>query len=190
MIFHWPVAALDQHIWVAIKDARQRRVFIEPGDQRDAFQCGEQRHAVGQLVDRPFVAFAQALDRGIRIDGDDQAGAERARLRQIGDMAAVQDVKTAIGKHQRVRQLRYALWQFVRRDNLGLECRGRVVSTGHFLAGGPSSARACSGLMISNTRTTFCTPPVVRAISAAASASAWVTRPSRKTMPASVTTLT
>jgi hypothetical protein len=53
-----------------------------------------------------------------------------------------------------------------------------------------SSAFACSGLMISNTRTTFCTPPVVRAISTAALASAWVTRPSRKDTPASVTTLT
>src|SRR5256885_5802055 len=50
----------------------------------------------------------------------------------------------------------------------------------YFLAG---------GVTYSKTRTTFCTPPVPRAASVAASASSRVTSPSRYTTPASVTTL-
>jgi len=45
-------------------------------------------------------------------------------------------------------------------------------------------------LQYSNTLTTLRTPPVVRARSVAVSASVSVTRPSRKTTPASVTTFT
>ncbi len=55
---------------------------------------------------------------------------------------------------------------------------------------GPSMARACSGVIVSNTRTTWRTPAVVRATSTAASASACVTSPIRWAMPFSVTTLT
>src|SRR5438309_4628430 len=50
----------------------------------------------------------------------------------------------------------------------------------YFLAGGAT---------YSKTRTTFCTPPVPRATSVAASASSRVTNPSKNTTPASVTTL-
>ena len=46
-----------------------------------------------------------------------------------------------------------------------------------------------SSLMISNTRTTCCTPGTVRAISAARLASRWVTRPIMYTTPRSVVTL-
>src|SRR5882762_4338671 len=46
------------------------------------------------------------------------------------------------------------------------------------------------GVTYSKTRTTFCTPPVPRATSVAASASSRVTSPSKYTTPASVTILT
>ena len=41
-------------------------VFVKPGDPRDAFQYGEQRHAVVQCI-----------------DSDNQVGAQAAGLRQM-----------------------------------------------------------------------------------------------------------
>ena len=73
MIFHWPVAALDQHVRVAIEDARMQCVFVKPGDPRDAFQYGEQRHAVVQCIDSDNQVGAQAAGL-CQMLGDDASG--------------------------------------------------------------------------------------------------------------------
>ena len=95
-------------------------------------------------------------------------------------MAAMQDVEAAVGEHQRPRHAGEALGQRVGRADLGFEGRGRV---GHYFAaaaGWPPGVGLPDGLSrrlisasetISKTRTTFFTPPVVRATSTAASAS-------------------
>src|SRR5574340_1034153 len=101
-------------------------------------------------------------------------------------MAAVEDVKTAVGEHQRPRQPGEALRQFGRWADLFFESRGRICSGALERAGFvrhvmlPSFRPAESPQsMYSNTLITLRTPPVVRAISTASSASLCLTRPSR-----------
>jgi hypothetical protein len=77
-------------------------------------------------IDRAVVALAQAPHRIVGIGGDDQRRAQAAGLRQVGDMAAMQDVEAAVGEHQRPRQRSDALRQFAGRDDLGLEGGRRV----------------------------------------------------------------
>ena len=73
-----------------------------------AAKRGEHRHPVVERVERPVVALAQALDRRVGIDRDDQRRAEAARLLEVGDVAAVQQVEHAVGHDERPRQSRDA----------------------------------------------------------------------------------
>ena len=134
-LVHRPIAALDQDIGPAFQNSGQWRVFIEPGDQRHAFECGQDRCPVFQAIDRPIRAFALSLDRGIAIDRDQQAGAQLPGLGQIGDVAAVQNIETAIGEDQGPRQNRQARGQGFGRTKLGFEFRThRDVGPGFFFA--------------------------------------------------------
>ena len=69
-------------------------------------------------VDRPVVALALALHRGIAVHADDQRNPERTGLRQVSDMAAMQHVETAVGEYQRARQQAISRGELVRRANL------------------------------------------------------------------------
>ena len=62
-----------------------------------------------------IVALALAPDRGVAVEGDDHADSECRRLRQIGNMATMQDVETTIGEHQRARQFGGCCGQLLRR---------------------------------------------------------------------------
>ena len=97
----FPVAAFHQHVRAAGEDQRERRVFIEPGDQVHRLQGREHRHAVLEAVDRPVLAFAQAPGRGVAVGCDHEARAQGARLREVGDVAAMQDIENAVGEYQR-----------------------------------------------------------------------------------------
>ena len=44
-----------------LKDARKRRVFVEPGDEVCAFERGHDRQAIFQSIHRPVVTLAEAL---------------------------------------------------------------------------------------------------------------------------------
>ena len=72
------------------------------------------------------VALAQALHRRVGIQRDNQAGAQRGSLRQVGHMTAVQDVETAIGEHQRPGQQGGTGSQLVGRADLGFKSGGGV----------------------------------------------------------------
>ena len=61
-LVHRPVAALDEDIRPAFENALQWRVFVKPGDERNAFERGHDRQPVGEGVDRAVVAFAQSFD--------------------------------------------------------------------------------------------------------------------------------
>jgi hypothetical protein len=103
-----PIPAFDQDIGFYQSNQRQRCIVVEPGHQVHRFERGEQRHAVGERVDRTFRTFAKASCRSIAVGGDEQTFSERARLREIARMAAVQNVEYAVAEYQRPRQLRDA----------------------------------------------------------------------------------
>ena len=127
---HRPVAALDQHVGRAFEDAGDGGVLVEPGDEVDAAEGGHHRQAVGQGVDRAVVALALAAHRGVAVEGHHQRGAEGAGLAEVGDVAPVQDVETAVGEHQRAGQGGHALAQLVGRADLGFEGGRRIHGAG------------------------------------------------------------
>jgi len=169
-----PVAALDEHLGPAGGDDLLRRVLLEPGDYAHAGERGDHRHAVGQRIERPIRAFAEPARRGIAIQRDQQARAQGTCLVEVGDMAAMQDVEDSVREDQGPAKLaesaRVADLRFERR--LGY-CAAFVVF-------GAEGLQASSvGLQYSNTFTTLRTPPVLRVISTASSASCSVTTPIR-----------
>src|SRR5207249_4275450 len=173
------IASLHDDVGMAPQDQRQRRVLVEGNDDAHRFQRGQYRGAVGERIERPVPGLAKATDRAVGIDADDQRSTQAARMVQIRDMAPVHDVENAVREHTRTRQRGEPLVKRRRIDDLGGE--SRLARRG---------AERAHQSMYSNSRTTRCTPPVVRAMSAAASASAWRTRPMRYTTARSVTTLT
>ena len=98
------VAALDQHVGAAGDDQGARRVVVERHDEVDGAERGEHGHPVLEHVERALLALAEASHRGVGVDGDDQRGAEPARLLEIRDVAAMQDIEHAVGEHERTRQ--------------------------------------------------------------------------------------
>ena len=121
-----PIAALDEDVGAAFEDAFEGRVFVEPSDEVGAFERGHHGQAVFEPIDRPVVAFAQALDRSVGVKRDDHRSPLRARLREEGDMAAVQDVKAAVGEHQRAGQRGETGGEFAGGDDLAFEGGGGV----------------------------------------------------------------
>ena len=81
-----------------------RRVGVERHDEVDARKCREHRHPVVQRVERAIVALAEAPDRRVGVDGDDERCAERLRLLEIRDVAAMQQIEHAVGEDERPRQ--------------------------------------------------------------------------------------
>jgi hypothetical protein len=79
-----PVATLDENLRPAIEDARERRILVEPGDQRHRFERGDHRQTIGQRIDRPVVAFAEAPDRRVGVQGHDQRRTQRSAPRREG----------------------------------------------------------------------------------------------------------
>ena len=61
-------------------------------------------HPIVERVERAVVAFAEPLHRCVGVDRDDERRAERARLFEVGHVAAMQKVEHAVGHHQRPRQ--------------------------------------------------------------------------------------
>jgi hypothetical protein len=121
---HRPVAAFHQHVRATGLDERGRRVVVEPGHGVHRLERRDQRHAVRQRVHRPARALAQAPHRGIAVQRHDQRRAERARARQVGHVAAVQEVEHAVGENERPRQRRRPAHRRARREDLALEGGG------------------------------------------------------------------
>jgi len=85
---------------------------------------GHHRQPVGEGVHRTVVALAETLHRRVGVERDDHRRAERARLREIGHVAAMQDVEAAVGEHQRARQRGDARRELFGGDDLGFESGG------------------------------------------------------------------
>jgi len=119
-----PVAAFHQHFRPAGGDQRGGGVFVEPGDGVDRLERGDQREAIRERIHGSPRPLAKAPRRGIPVQRHQQARAQRARARQIGGMAAMQDVEHAVGENQRPRQARGPARRLARSQDLALE-RGR-----------------------------------------------------------------
>ena len=158
-----PVTALYEHVRLYCEDDIERCVLVEPRHQRDAVERRNDGSAVFEAVDRSVFAFTETLYRCIGIQRDDEAPAERARLGEVGHVAAMQDVEDAIGENEGPRKRRRASANIDRRADLVFESRCGVDRQFRY----------------SNMRITRFTPLVVRATSVAASASARVTMPMR-----------
>src|SRR2546423_2759317 len=178
-----PVAAFDEHLRAAGADQRLRRVVLEPSNRADRLERRDDGHAVGEPVQRPIRAFAQAPGGGVTVEAHQQACPFGASAGEVSDVAAVQDVEDAVGEHQRALELAEPARELARIADLGFVGRGYCPA---LVRGRQSSSVA---LQYSNTLTTLRTPPVLRAMSTASSASASLTTPIRYTAPASVTTL-
>jgi len=116
-----PVAPLDQHLGPAGLDQPRGGVLVEPRDRVHRPERRDERHAVGQRIDRPAGALAQAPGGRIAVQRHHQRRAERPRAGEIGDMAAMQQVEHAVGEHQRARRARRPARRRVRIEDLALE---------------------------------------------------------------------
>ena len=92
-----PVFALDQHLRQDFSNQVLRLVLVEEHDTVHALERGEHVGAVVLGVDRTAVALI-ALDRGVTVEPDAKRVGLLAGEAQVRDVAAVQDVETAIGE--------------------------------------------------------------------------------------------
>ncbi|MNC86752.1 hypothetical protein D3C83_24270 [compost metagenome] len=122
-----PVAAFHQHLGFRGEDERERRLFLEPGDERHGLQRGGDGEPVFERVDRPVRSFTKFPGRGVGIEREQQARAQRARLREVGDVPAVEDVEHAVGEHQRPHQAGNARGEVLRTADFALK---RVAGNG------------------------------------------------------------
>ena len=99
-----PVAAFHENVRPAGVDQALRRLLVEPGHCVDAGERRYDREPVLQDVERPVRAFAEAPGGGIAVERDQKRRAQLPRPRQVGDMAAVQDVENPVGEDERARQ--------------------------------------------------------------------------------------
>ena len=104
-VFKPPITAFNQDVGTNGQDHPKRCVVTKRGDERDCLKCRQYRHAVADCVNGPVETFGEPPDRSIVIDRDHQACAQRACLRKIGNMAAMQNIKYAVGKNHGSRQL-------------------------------------------------------------------------------------
>src|SRR5688500_18078586 len=92
------VSAFYVHIWSNEADEPVRRVLVERSDSIDAAECAKHGHPIGDIVQRPLGAF-QAADTVVVVHGNDHDIAETCGLLQILDVAAMENVENAVGKH-------------------------------------------------------------------------------------------
>jgi len=173
--FDGPVAALDEHVGLAGRDDFLRRVFLEPGDYAHAGERRHDRHPVGERIERPVCAFAEPAGRSVAVQRDQEAPTHGTRLVEIRHVPTMQDVEDAVREDQRPAELA----ERARVADLGFE-RGLGYCAAFVVVFGAGGLQASSvGLQYSNTLTTLRTPPVLRVMSTASSASCSVTTPIR-----------
>lgn len=121
-----PVAALDENVGLHELDQGKGCVVIEPADQADRLERSDQRHAVVERIDWTFGTFAEPTHGIVAVDRHQQAGAQGACLRQVVGVAAMQNIKDAVGKNQRTCQRGDAALQLFRRTQFGFESGGGI----------------------------------------------------------------
>jgi hypothetical protein len=121
-----PIAPLYQYIGAACKDQVQRRIFVEHYHQADGFQRCKHHHAILLAVDWTVIALALPLHRSIAVHTYDERSSQCAGLSEVGHMAAMQHVETAVGEHGRPRQGGYPRRKVVGGANFVFESGGRI----------------------------------------------------------------
>src|SRR5438552_12474738 len=171
------VTALDDHVGMAGEHQFERRVLVERNDQAHRLKRCNHRNPILERIQRALRTLAQSSRRRVAVDPDHKRLTQPTRTIEVGNVAAMQDIEDAVGKHHRSRQ----------RGEPAAQGRARRYLCGEAGCDGPGILHQS---MYSNTLTTRCAPLVVRAISAAAAPSSCRTTPIRYTTPRSVTTLT
>lgn len=120
-ILRRPIAAFHQNIGLHRFNQRGGRVVVKPSNDIHTRQRSGHGGAVGERINRPIIPFALAAHGSIGVERQNHGRAGGARLRQIGNMAAVQNIEAAIGKHQRARQSGQALGQVFGRADFVFE---------------------------------------------------------------------
>jgi hypothetical protein len=118
-----PVAPFGEHVGPAGLDQPGGRVLVEPGDRVHRLERGDERQTVRETVDRAPGPLAQAPRGGIAVQRHQQRGAQRPRPREVGDVAAVQQVEHAVGEHERPRRFARPTRRGGRVEDLALEVR-------------------------------------------------------------------
>jgi hypothetical protein len=80
------------------------RVLVEGHDEIDGGERREDGHPVGLRVEGPVLALPRRRTEASELTATTSDGAEAARLVEVRDVAAMQDVEHAVGEHQRPRQ--------------------------------------------------------------------------------------
>ena len=116
-----PVAAFYQNVGPHSSDELKRRVFVEPRHQAHGFERCDHRSSIFQVVYRAVIAFAEAPNGIVRIQGDDETRSERPCLREVNDVAAVEYVENTVRENERTRESVDALIDISWRAELGFE---------------------------------------------------------------------
>src|SRR5436190_17018182 len=95
-----PIAPLHEVVRLALEDARERRVLLEPGDERHRVERRDDYEAIFERIDWPVVTLSEPSHRCVRIERYHEASAERTRLREIRDVPTMQDVEDAVGEDE------------------------------------------------------------------------------------------
>ena len=92
-----PVGALHQHVGLQVRNDVVRSVLVE---DRDGVHALERRKNLGTLMfgrDGTVRAF-DAVNRSIRVDGDDEDIPERTCLLQIADVSRMQEIEYTVSE--------------------------------------------------------------------------------------------
>ena len=100
------VSAAPTNIGLHLRNQIGGRVAVKPRYHVHARQRRRHRRAVCQRIDGAVIALALPFHRRIGVQRQHHARPQRAGLGKVSNVSAMQDVKAAVSKHQRARQLR------------------------------------------------------------------------------------
>lgn len=94
-----PIVPFNENVRQDRLDERPRLVLVKDDDSIDGAQRGQDRRAIALRIDRPAGTF-NPKHRGIAVQTDNQGVALGPRKVEVLNMAAVENVKTAIRKNE------------------------------------------------------------------------------------------
>lgn len=126
---HVVIAAFCINIGPCLLHHCERRVLFERNDKTDRFQCRQKRHPVVAIIEGTIVTLTQPLHRCIGVDGDNQRCSQCTCLREVGDVAAMQNVEYAVGQDDRLGELRDARNKIGTRTEFFFEIRHKKIKS-------------------------------------------------------------
>src|SRR5205823_5644550 len=96
-----PIAALDEHVRLDGVDEFERRLLVEKCHVVDHLECGQHLRALALAEDRSSGSFAEALDRPIAVQTDDQEVTEAARVAQRAHVSGMNQIEAPVRENHR-----------------------------------------------------------------------------------------